>query len=47
MIITARKKLVEKNILQKEIIDQPINAKSAHAAGNTDWRILCAATLLK
>lgn len=47
MIVTARKKLAEKNILQKEIIDQPINAKSAHAAGNTDWRILCAAALLK
>lgn len=47
MIRAARKKLIDHHILQKEILDQPVIAKSAHAAGNTDWRFLCAAALLK
>lgn len=46
MIAEARIKLVDNNILQKQILQKPIMAKSAHAPGNIDWRFLCVAALL-
>jgi len=46
LLQSSRQKLVKENILQKEILKQPLNPSSAHAARNEDWRYLCAAQLL-
>jgi asparagine synthase (glutamine-hydrolysing) len=46
MIIASRKMLVEKNILNKEVLQMPLNPKSAHDADNFDWRFLCAAAIV-
>lgn len=42
----SREKLVKENILKKEILQQPVSAKAAHADKNDDWRYFCAAHLL-
>ena len=47
MIMNSRKLLVEKNILNSSILQQPIQASNAHDANNMDWRVLCAAAILK
>ena len=45
MIRESRRKLVQQNILAKEILNEPIQALSAHSAGNYDWYYLSAASL--
>ncbi len=45
MIMEGRQKLVDKNVLDKAILKQPINAKNAHEADNFDWRSLSAAAI--
>lgn len=45
MIMEARKKLVDKNVLNKNILNSPIQPKHAHEADNFDWRSLCAAKI--
>ena len=42
----SRTKLVDANILKKDILKQPMNAQAAHAVKNDDWRYFCAAHLL-
>ena len=42
----SRRTLVDKGILNKKIINQPIQSKSAHEADNRDWQYLCAAQCL-
>lgn len=46
LLQSSRQKLVKENILKKEILQQPVNAQSAHAVRNDDWRYFCAAHLL-
>jgi asparagine synthase (glutamine-hydrolysing) len=46
LLQSSREKLVKENILKKEILKQPVNAQSAHAVKNDDWRYFCAAHLL-
>ena len=46
LLQNSRQKLVNENILKKEILNQPVNAQSAHAVKNDDWRYFCAAHLL-
>jgi len=46
-IIEARKKLVSEKILQPSVIQQKITSREAHETGNSDWRYLCAASLMK
>lgn len=46
LLQTSREKLVNQNILKKEILKQPVNAQAAHAVNNDDWRYFCAAHLL-
>lgn len=46
MIIEARKKLAEYNVLDTSIINKPVKPSRAHEMGNDDWRYLCAACLL-
>jgi asparagine synthase (glutamine-hydrolysing) len=46
LLQNSRQKLVKENILKKEILQQPVNAQSAHAVKNDDWRYFCAAHLL-
>ncbi len=46
LLQSSRQKLVNENILKKEILQQPVNAQSAHAVKNDDWRYFCAAHLL-
>ena len=46
LLQNSRQKLVKENILRKEILNQPVNAQSAHAVKNDDWRYFCAAHLL-
>jgi len=45
MIVEAKKTLVNKNILSPSALDKSIKPKSAHEAGNYDWRYLCAAEM--
>jgi asparagine synthase (glutamine-hydrolysing) len=45
MIMESRRKLVNQNILLKNILQQPVEAKPAHDAYNYDWRYLSAAAL--
>jgi asparagine synthase (glutamine-hydrolysing) len=47
MIVDARKKLVDKNILDAAVIKTPVNPNHAHASHNFDWRYLSAAALFK
>lgn len=46
-IMQSRNKLVDQQILQPSILESPIQASSAHDANNLDWRILCAAAIIK
>jgi asparagine synthase (glutamine-hydrolysing) len=46
LLQSSRQKLVQENMLKKEILKQPVNAQSAHAVKNDDWRYFCAAHLL-
>lgn len=46
LLQSSRQKLVKENILKKEILQQPVNAQSAHSVKNDDWRYFCAAQLL-
>jgi asparagine synthase (glutamine-hydrolysing) len=46
LIIESKKKLVEKNILNKSVLQIKITAKNAHDADNFDWRFLSAAQIL-
>jgi asparagine synthase (glutamine-hydrolysing) len=39
----SRRKLVDKGILKKDILNKPITPQTAHEANNYDWRYLCAA----
>lgn len=45
-IMDARSLLIHKGILDAGYGNQPVNDAGAHASGNYDWRILCAAHLL-
>ena len=45
MVMQARKKLVEENVLDKDVIKKPATAAHAHERGNSDWRYLCTASL--
>ncbi len=45
-IMDSRKKLVDERILKPSILQEPINAKAAHQAGNEDFRCLCAAMVV-
>jgi asparagine synthase (glutamine-hydrolysing) len=45
MIIEARKKLADKNVLNPAIINKPVKPSRAHEMGNDDWRYLSAACL--
>lgn len=47
MIMDSRKLLVDKNILNSNIMQQDIQASNAHDANNMDWQILCAAAIFK
>lgn len=46
MIASARKKLVDKNVLDAAVINKPVRPTRAHEGGSDDWRYLCAAYLL-
>jgi asparagine synthase (glutamine-hydrolysing) len=46
LIQNSRTKLVDANILKKDILKQPVNEQAAHAVKNDDWRYFCAAHLL-
>ncbi len=46
MIVESKKKLVDKSILDKSVLQLCINAKNAHDPDNFDWRYLCAAQIL-
>ena len=46
-IMQSRKKLVEHHIFHPSILKTPIQAASTHDANNLDWRILCAAAIIK
>ncbi|MBN8688318.1 MAG: asparagine synthase (glutamine-hydrolyzing) [Chitinophagales bacterium] len=43
----AKKTLVRENILQADVPDKPVQALSAHAPDNYDWRYFSAASLFK
>lgn len=43
----AKKTLVRENILQADVPDKPVQALSAHASDNYDWRYFSAASLFK
>ncbi|MEP7278972.1 MAG: asparagine synthase (glutamine-hydrolyzing) [Bacteroidota bacterium] len=45
LIQEARKKLVEKGILNKKVLDKKIKPQDSHAADNFDWRYLVASRL--
>lgn len=47
MIMESRNCLVEKQILKPAVMDEAILFNSAHAANNSDWRYLNAATLIR
>ncbi len=42
----ARQKLVDLNILEPSILQQPVDAKDSHQADNRDWRYLAGAAFL-
>ncbi len=42
----SKRKLADKGILKKEVLNKPIQPQSSHEAGNFDWRYLCAAWCL-
>jgi asparagine synthase (glutamine-hydrolysing) len=42
----SRRKLVDKGVLKKSVLNKPISAQSAHESNNYDWRYLCAAYCL-
>ncbi len=42
----SKRKLADKGILKKEVLNKPIHPQSSHEAGNFDWRYLCAARCL-
>jgi asparagine synthase (glutamine-hydrolysing) len=42
----SRRKLVNAGILKQEVLQKAVRYQSAHAAGNFDWRYLCAAQCL-
>ena len=46
LIQNSRNKLVQENILKKDILKQPVSAQAAHAVKNDDWRYFCASYLL-
>lgn len=45
-IFEAKKKLVDEKILKEVVLNKKTSFKSAHEAGNNDWRYLCAAQIL-
>jgi asparagine synthase (glutamine-hydrolysing) len=45
LIIESRQKLVDEKILNENILDKPIIAKTAYEADNYDWRYFCVANL--
>jgi asparagine synthase (glutamine-hydrolysing) len=47
IIIQARQKLVEQQVLNNKVLNESIIAKPAHETNNFDWWILCAAQLFK
>lgn len=47
LIFAAKEKLVQEKVLRPEVLTQDINAQTAHAAGNYDWRYLSSAMLFK
>jgi hypothetical protein len=42
----SRSRLVAAGILNKELLNEPLNPKPAYAADNFDWRCLVAGTLI-
>ncbi len=42
----AKRKLVEEKILTSKVLDKKIEARTAHAEDNFDWRYLCAAQIM-
>lgn len=46
LIHEAKRKLVAKGILKKEVLNKPIAEQAAHEADNYDWRYLCVAEYL-
>jgi asparagine synthase (glutamine-hydrolysing) len=46
MVKESRLKLVQQNILKPEVMEEPVEAKSAHEASNYDWRYLNAASIM-
>ncbi len=46
MVMEARKKMVQENILKAAVLDKPIRLLSSHAADNYDWRYLSIAATL-
>jgi len=47
LIIAAKRKLIDENILTSESLNKRIEPKPAHEAGNYDWRYLTASFLFK
>ncbi len=45
IIMQARKKLVDENVLDKAILKKPATATHAHEKGSSDWRYLCTASM--
>lgn len=46
LLMESRRKLVSEKIIRADILQQPIQAKAAHAVNNADWRYFCAANLI-
>jgi asparagine synthase (glutamine-hydrolysing) len=46
LIHEAKKKMVNRNILKKNVLDIPVNPLPSHAAENFDWRYLAAASFI-
>ena len=46
MIHEARKKLVNENILRKDILETPVMPTESYTAFNNDWKYLTAAFVL-
>ncbi len=46
VVMDAREKLVDKQILNKAILQTPFQAKAAHASNNFDWQYINAAAIL-
>jgi asparagine synthase (glutamine-hydrolysing) len=46
MVMESRLRLVEHKILRQEVMEEPLNARSAHEASNYDWRYLNAASII-